>query len=147
MKYYKNKDNSIYAYDNDVNAEFLKDAVEKHGLTPLSESEINELNTPKELTPQEKLEQLKAEFIKTIDGILNKVAQSKGYDDIISARSYAGYDNPFRAESEAFGKWSADVWQWAYALQDKVVKGEVDVSNLSIDNVLKDMPQAPSFKG
>lgn len=87
------------------------------------------------------LEQLKAGFIREIDAILDAKAREYGYDNINTAVSYAGYENSFQQEAIAFGKWRSSVWEWGYALQDRVVKGEVDVSSLSIDNVIKDMPQ------
>ncbi|MGG7049241.1 MULTISPECIES: hypothetical protein [unclassified Campylobacter] len=95
----------------------------------------------KEPNPDEILVKLKAEFIKAVDNILDSEAKKKGYDNIVTARSYAGYDNAFRAEGEAFGRWSAEVWKWAYTLQDKVEKGQMDISKLRVENVLKDMPK------
>lgn len=46
-----------------------------------------------------------------VDNYLDKVAHSKGYTNIISARSFAGVDNPFRAESEKFIAFSGACWK------------------------------------
>lgn len=138
MKYYKNKLNQIYAYDDNINQAILNELIAKHNLTPLSKKELETLNKPKE---QDKLTSLKEQFINAIDEVLNSEAKKRGYDDIKSARSYAGYDNAFRAESEAFGKWSANVWQWGYALLERIKNGEVDINTLELSQVLKDMPK------
>lgn len=53
-------------------------------------------------------------FKSRIQALLDEKAQAKGYDSIVSACSYAGYENPFRAEGEAFGVWRANVWAYGY---------------------------------
>lgn len=47
MKYYKDKHNEIYAYDDDVSEAFLNAKIKELSLTPLSKKEINELTNPK----------------------------------------------------------------------------------------------------
>ncbi len=53
-------------------------------------------------------------FKEAIQAKIDTAAQAKGYDNIVSACSYAGYENPFRAEGEAFGVWRANVWAYGY---------------------------------
>ena len=61
------------------------------------------------------LEELTALFKEKTQELLDAKAREKGYDDILSACSYAGYDNDFRAEGEAFGIWRARVWKYGGA--------------------------------
>ena len=42
MKYYKDSNNEIYAYDDNVSKEALATSVEKFSLTPLTQKEIEE---------------------------------------------------------------------------------------------------------
>lgn len=67
MKRYKNSQNEIYAYDDDVNDEFLKKDIEELGLTPLTQKELEELNKQYEPSPEEiELEELN-EAIKEVE--------------------------------------------------------------------------------
>lgn len=84
---------------------------------------------------------LEYEFKTTVQNILDTKAKERGYDNIVSAVSYAGYENPFRAQAEAYGKWRANVWSWGYALLGKIQSGEIDITTLSMNEVLKDMPK------
>lgn len=47
MKYYKNKNNEIFAYDNDVSEKLLNQRIKELGLTPISDDEANKLLEPK----------------------------------------------------------------------------------------------------
>lgn len=62
-------------------------------------------------------------FKEKIQEVLDTAAREKGYDNIVSACSYAGYDNPFKAEGEAFGKWRAEVWAKGYELLGEIENG------------------------
>ena len=50
MKRYKDKNNQIYAYEDDVSEELLKQRIKELGLTPLTQKELEELNKPKEIS-------------------------------------------------------------------------------------------------
>ena len=50
MKRYKNANNEIYAYEDDVSEELLKQRIKELGLTPLTQKELEELNKPKEIS-------------------------------------------------------------------------------------------------
>lgn len=91
-------------------------------------------------TNEELFNKAKSEFISKIDALLNKEAQNKGYDNIVSAVSYAGYDNAFKAEAIAFGKWRAEIWTWGYGVMAKVKSGEIDI-NSDIDELIKSAPK------
>jgi len=55
--------------------------------------------------------------INAVQGMLDKEAQKRGYDDVNAIGKYIGYDNPFRAECEALGAWTAACWSKCYELQ------------------------------
>jgi hypothetical protein len=44
---------------------------------------------------------------------LDQTAQASGYDNIISACSYAGYANSFQAEAISFLQWRSACWDYA----------------------------------
>lgn len=54
-----------------------------------------------------------AKFV--IQSELNKKAVELGYESILSATSYAGYENPYQAEAKKLGIWRATVWKGAFA--------------------------------
>ncbi|AQW81279.1 hypothetical protein [Campylobacter pinnipediorum] len=83
-------------------------------------------------------EKLIQEFKDRVQAHLDKEAQSHGYDNIVSACSYAGYENEFKEEGEAFGKWRAKVWKkWYIFLAEK---GNQDPNTIKIDELLQDLP-------
>jgi hypothetical protein len=59
MKYYKDTQNQIYAYESDGS----QDAWIKPGLTSITEAEADELRKPPPLTPEQLVEQHRAEII------------------------------------------------------------------------------------
>lgn len=44
MKYFKNSKDEIYAYEDDVSEELLKQRIKELGLTPLTKKELDKLN-------------------------------------------------------------------------------------------------------
>lgn len=64
-----------------------------------------------------------ADYEKAIDAYLNAIALQHGYDNIVSACSYAGAVNPFQAESIKFIKWRGDVWAHAVQILNDVKNG------------------------
>lgn len=85
------------------------------------------------------LEELTALFKEKTQQLLDAKAREKGYDDILSACSYAGYDNDFRAEGEAFGIWRAKVWKYGYGLLNAIAEGKHKLP-ASFDEILAEMP-------
>jgi len=85
------------------------------------------------------LEELTALFKEKTQELLDTKAREKGYDDILSACSYAGYDNDFRAEGEAFGIWRAKVWKYGYGLLNTIAEGKHKMPK-SFDEILTEMP-------
>lgn len=85
------------------------------------------------------LEELTALFKEKTQQLLDAKAREKGYDDILSACSYAGYDNDFRVEGEAFGIWRAKVWKYGYGLLNAIAEGKHKMPK-SFDEILVEMP-------
>ncbi|MBE2985488.1 hypothetical protein CCAL6883_09115 [Campylobacter sp. RM6883] len=137
MKHYKNKNNEIYAYDDDVSSEFLNSKIKELGLKKLTQKELEELNKPKEPT----LEEVKAKFLSDVDALLNQKAHEKGYDNIATAASYAAMPNPFYDEGVAFFKWRSNVYTYCYGILEKVQKGELEISEENIARAMSDMPR------
>ena len=68
---------------------------------------------------------LKEELLREISILLDNKAKEKGYDNIVSACSYAGIDNPFRTESEKFIVYRATVWSTCYSLLNEALTTKV----------------------
>lgn len=92
----------------------------------------------KYIEPSKTAQEIKAEITNAIQSMLDDKAKAKGYDNIVSACSYAGYDNPFRAEGEAYGLWRALCWSKAYEILEAVETGIRPMPTIS--EVLEEMP-------
>lgn len=62
MKYYKNKNNEIFAYEDDVSEELLKQWIKELELTPISDDEAKKLLEPKVDEKAKALAQLEADI-------------------------------------------------------------------------------------
>lgn len=69
MRYYKNKNNEIYAYDDDLSNESLAESVKRFCLTPLTQKEIEEFLTPKVDEKAKALAQLESDIKECEDDI------------------------------------------------------------------------------
>ena len=69
MKLYKNANNEIFAYDNDVSEELLNQRIKELGLTPISDDEANKLLEPKIDEKAKALAQLEADIKECEDDI------------------------------------------------------------------------------
>ncbi len=54
---------------------------------------------------------------------LDSEAQAAGYDNVLSAVSYAGYTNPYQTEGQSFLAWRGAVWSYAYEQMGLVLAG------------------------
>lgn len=63
------------------------------------------------------------EITKAIDAMLEAKAVALRYDSILSARSYAGYVNPFQAEALRLANWAAGCWAMAGTIEAEVLAG------------------------
>lgn len=82
---------------------------------------------------QKTAEQVKAEIESTIQNMLDTKAKELRYDNMMSARSYAGYANPFQAEAQALAVWCANCW---------IKAGELEAigTPMTVEEVLAQMP-------
>ena len=69
MKRYKNPNGEIYAYDDDVSEELLKQRIKELGLTPISDDEAKKLLEPKIDEKAKQLAQLEADITECKDDI------------------------------------------------------------------------------
>jgi hypothetical protein len=69
---------------------------------------------------------------------LDSEAQTKGYDNILSASSYAGFNNAFQAEAISFLEWRSLVWTYAYQVLDDV-KADLRPAP-SIEELIAELP-------
>ena len=107
----------------------------------VKESVENDKNyTIKHVIKQKPLEMIIEEFKLYIQGILDAKAKEKGYDNIVSVCSYAGYENEYQAEGVVFGKWRAHVWQWGYKMLADIQSGKREMPK-SFAEAIADMPQ------
>ena len=65
----------------------------------------------------ERLSSLKAEIEQAIQNMLDAKARELRYDNMMSARSYAGFENPFQSEAQALAAWCANCWLKAGELE------------------------------
>jgi len=64
-----------------------------------------------------------AELVAAVQAHLDAKAQARGYDNILSACSYAGALNPFQAEAQAFIVWRGAAWAACFTYQAEVLAG------------------------
>lgn len=98
---------------------------------------LAEGNTPDPIDPPT-LDEIRRGITNAIQAHLDTTAQGKGYDNIVSACSYAGYENVFQAEAVAFGQWRAAVWAYCYVELEKVLKGERPMP--TIEEIISELP-------
>lgn len=100
---------------------------EAHGITEIADPELGNPETQytQELdmepwviitdkSPEQLEEILKTKLTSAVQAHLDSEAQAKGYDNILSASSYAGFTNAFQAEAISFLEWRSAVWTYAY---------------------------------
>ena len=116
-----------------------QDDVEAHGREIFADAVAGKFGVIAEyVAPAETPEQIIEGFKAAIQSTLDEAARAKGYDDIVSACSYAGYPNVFQSEAIAFGQWRANVWAYGYAELDKVMAGTRQVP--TIPEILAELP-------
>lgn len=89
---------------------------------------------------QEQTEQLTKQFTESVQKWMDAKAQERGYDNIISACTYAdSTDAKFAAEGKAAKEWRDKVWRHCYDVVAKVVSGNRDVPTTS--ELLAELPK------
>ncbi len=115
------------------------DDVEAHGRGIFADAVAGNFGAVAEyVAPVETQEQIIEVFKAAIQNTLDEAARANGYDDIVSACSYAGYPNVFQEEAITFGQWRANVWAYGYGELDKVIAGTRPVP--TIPEILSELP-------
>jgi hypothetical protein len=81
---------------------------------------------------------LQKPYTEAVQEVLDTQAQELGYENILSACSYSGYENPFKLESESFIVWRGAVWATCYQILGEVL-AETRVMP-TIDELLAELP-------
>ena len=79
------------------------------------------------------------EFSDAVQDMLDAKAKAKGYDNIVSACSYAGAENQFQGEGVSFVKWRGDVWAACYTILGAVQAGQRAIPTIS--GLLSELPE------
>lgn len=83
-------------------------------------------------------------FKAAVNQHLEDTAHSFGYEDMKSARSYAGEDNPFQAQSKQFIRWSAGVWGYCFVEIGKLNAGEREF--ITAEDFINELPKFEDFE-
>lgn len=84
------------------------------------------------------MQDLQNAFNNAIQNHLDAKAKEFRYDNMMSARSYAGYTNPFQTEAQTLATWCADCWTTAGTIQSDVGAGTRPMP--TVDEVLAELP-------
>jgi len=79
-----------------------------------------------------------ARFNKLVQAHLDAEAKLAGYDDMISACSYAGFANAFQLEGQSFLVWRAEVWTYIEAQYEEVKLGNRTIP--AVADVVSELP-------
>lgn len=80
-------------------------------------------------------------YTQQVQAHLDAKAQSRGYDNVVSACSYAAAPNNFQAESIAFITWRSAVWACLYQGFADVLAG-----NRTLPSVVELLAELPSLE-
>lgn len=131
MKHFKTPANHIYAFESDGSQDDLIAA----DMTPISDAELAVLRAPPPLTP----EQVTAKFTGAIQVRLDAFAETRNYDGILSACTYATSTVPkFAAEGQYCVQARDLTWAAAYAILAAVQGGTRLMPTVA--EVLAEMP-------
>jgi hypothetical protein len=73
-----------------------------------------------------------------IQNLLDTTAQTYRYDNMMSARSYTGYVNPFQIEAQSLAVWASSCWVKAGEIEADVLAGIRPIP--TADELLAEMP-------
>lgn len=83
-------------------------------------------------------------YIQQVQAHLDAKAQTRGYDNIVSACSYAAVPNTFQAESIAFINWRSAVWAYLYQGFADVLAGSRELP--PVTSLINELPTLESFE-
>jgi len=109
------------------------------GLTLVSQDAINIAQAT-----QSKLYKsaLKKRIDNAIQNLLDTTAQKYQYDNMMSARSYAGYDNQFQAEAQTLAVWASNCW-----VKIGEIEADVEAGNRAMPTADEVLAEMPEFEG
>lgn len=102
--------------------------------TAKTQAEYDAAHAPVPPTAQEQRDAISS----AIQKMLNDKAISLRYDSILSARSYAGYPNPFQVEAIKLANWSAECWATAGNIEAQINAGTLPMP--TVEQALTMMP-------
>ena len=91
------------------------------------------------------LKKQKDEMSKAIQKMLDSKAKEYRYENMMSVRSYTGYQNYFQAEALALATWASACWIKAGQIEFMVANGDMEAP--SIEELLAEMPEYIENKG
>ena len=96
-------------------------------------------NTPEpEFTDEEIFHRKQQAFNNDIQIHLDTKAKEFRYDNMMSARSYAGYENAFQAEAQKLAVWASNCWVKAGEIEADVLAGNREMP--TTDELLAELP-------
>jgi len=102
-------------------------------------------NEPQELLDallQQELAKRPQEITNAISKHLDEQAQALRYDNMMSARSYAGYANPFQDEATKLAQWASDCW-----VKAGQIEADVKAGNIPMPTVDEAIAMLPVYQG
>lgn len=105
------------------------------GAREATQEEINN-----HLNPQKSQEEQQKALTNAVQSHMDEVAQTKGYDNLLSAVTYAEeLAVPiFQAEGIAFRAWRSAVWAYCYAQLAAVLNGERETP--TVEDLIAELP-------
>ena len=79
-----------------------------------------------------------SEISKAVENHLDNKAKESRYDNMMSARSYAGYENQFQAEAQKLAVWASNCWIVAGQIEADFQAGNREMP--TVDEVLNELP-------
>lgn len=134
--------NPIEEYDSDNNLHITANVLSfrRRNFDGLAQSIENNYEWYWQQGEQEQTEQLTKQFTASVQKWMDSKAQERGYDNIISACTYAdSTDEKFAAEGKAAKQWRDKVWRHCYDVVAQVVSGNRDIPTIS--ELLAELPK------
>lgn len=86
-------------------------------------------------------ESKKIEISDAVQRVIDETAHKRGYDTGVSLMSYATSNNAkYHADAVEFSDWRDSVWDTAHDVENKVLAGELDIDDVSVEYVLEILP-------
>lgn len=131
-------DRSMPASDAEIEA-YLATAL-SDGVTPPTVAEFRTAEAAlHQAIAKAALDQTKDQLIYAVQQYLDNLAQVYGYDNIVSACSYAAVPNKFQAEAITFLEWRSAVWDYCYQVLADVQAGKREIP--AVEQLLAELPQ------